>query len=129
MKVCVCVFIFQLFLFLTNHSFLFYSSQSTILGGHFLPDDAPAEQDGYMVYPTETDGYVAKAAVRLFGFLIPCVQEFTMGMYCPNATLQDENGGQDSCLVFSAWQATCPGSVLLCGAYNNNNGNDGASSS
>lgn len=76
-----------------------------------------------MAFPSKTRGYVGEAAVYMYGILLPCVQRFTTSMYCPfdnKAGALDNHtftgrGEPDDCLVFSAWQPTCFGKVLLCG--------------
>ena len=94
---------------------------STLYGGAKLPPTPPTEADGFMAYPSETRGYVGEAAVYLFGRPLPCVQPFTVGMYCPTDEenmLTTESGEiSDECLVFLEWEpGTCLGKVELCGA-------------
>lgn len=93
---------------------------SMLFGGLNLPPTPPTDIGGFMAYPSDSRGYVGKAAVYLFGRLIPCTQEFTVGMYCPT---EEENrlttmSGEitDECLVFVAWEpGVCLGKVELCG--------------
>jgi hypothetical protein len=94
---------------------------STIFGGPQIPPTPPTEVDGFVAYPTDGRGYVGEAAVYLFGRVLPCVQPFTVAMYCPT---EEENmlttmtgEPSDECLVFLAWEpGTCIGKVELCGA-------------
>lgn len=94
---------------------------STIYGGTQLPPTPPTETDGFIAYPTDGRGYVGEAAVYFFGRPLPCVQPFTVGMYCPTdeenmlTTMSGEIS--DECMVFLAWEpGTCLGKVELCGA-------------
>lgn len=84
---------------------------STIYGGSLLPDTPPSVVGDFVAYPTDGRGYVADAAVHLFGILLPCVQGFSLSMYCPI----DNTDPTETCLVFSAWEPTCMGRVVLCG--------------
>lgn len=93
---------------------------STIFGGAKIPPTPPTDIGGFVAYPTDGRGYIGQAAVFLFGRLIPCVQEFTVGMYCPTEEedmLTTMTGDvTDDCLVFLAWEpGTCLGKVELCG--------------
>lgn len=91
---------------------------STLFGGAQLPPTPPVSADGMTAYPTEGMGYVGEAAVFLFGRLIPCIQEFTVGLYCPDEpVIMDSGETNDDCMMFASWEpGICLGRVELCGA-------------
>ena len=90
---------------------------STLFGGTQLPPTPPVSFDGMTAYPTEGKGYVGEAAVYLFGRLIPCVQDFSVGLYCPDEPVVMDSGElNDDCMMFLSWEpGTCLGKVELCG--------------
>lgn len=90
---------------------------STLFGGAQLPPTPPVSFDGMTAYPTEGMGYMGEAAVFLFGRLIPCVQDFSVGLYCPDEPVVMANGElNDDCMMFLSWEpGTCLGRVELCG--------------
>jgi hypothetical protein len=90
---------------------------STLFGGSQLPPTPPVSFDGMTAYPTSGMGYVGEAAVFLFGRLIPCIQEFSVGLYCPDEPVVMDNGElNDDCMMFLSWEpGTCLGRVELCG--------------
>jgi len=88
---------------------------SVVLGGTYLPPGSPTVAAGAATFPASGTGYtaqqnVAAANAASFG-AASCIQEFSMGLYCP------ASGSDTTCLVFAAWeQAVCNGlAVQVCG--------------
>lgn len=90
---------------------------STLFGGAKIPPTPPVSYDGFTTYPTVGKGFVGEAAVYLFDRLIPCVQDFSVGLYCPDEPVVMDSGElNDDCMMFLSWlPGTCIGKVELCG--------------
>lgn len=77
-----------------------------------LPQQGPSKLGEFTAFPSLKRGYVAESAMYMYGILLPCIQRYSLGMYCPETVAP---GGDDRCLVFAAWEPTCFGQVLMCG--------------
>jgi hypothetical protein len=85
--------------------------QSLVFGAPVLPAQTPAASTSdWIEFPAPGRGYAARAAVYLFGRLLPCQQDFSLGLACP------DDSPTAACLVFASWEpGQCAGAVELCG--------------